>query len=223
MGGAAERTIELQHGRVKLALHEVSAGQGLPLLLLHELGGSSAAWPEAFALWPGPVFALDFSGHGRSSWARGGAYDPEVLADADTALAHLGRAAVVGAGIGAYVALLLAGSRTEEVAAALLLPGRGLTGGGNMPDPGAARLGFLSDGEHFARGGADAGVAYLDHDLRPDDYVERFARKASALLLAGDSSARPAWWKLALQAPTGRAVPADLEGALAELKASSAS
>ncbi len=213
------RTIELQHGRVNLALHEVSAGQGLPLLLLHELGGSSAAWPEAFALWQGPVFALDFSGHGHSSWPRGGAYSPELLAaDADTALAHIGRSAVVGAGVGAYVALLLAGSRTAEVAAALLLPGRGLAGGGNVPDPGAAKLSFLSDGEHFARGGADAGVAYLDHDLRPDDYVERFVREASPLLLSGDPSARPAWWKLALQAPAGRAVPADLAGALSELK-----
>ena len=128
--------MKLVHGRVTLELYERRRGDGAPLLLLHALRSSSESWDGGFEAWPGPVYALDFSGHGRSKWLTGGAYTPELLtADADAALAHLDRPAVlVGAGLGAYVALLLAGARAAQVSAALLLPGPGLDGGGPLPD-----------------------------------------------------------------------------------------
>src|SRR5262249_28271494 len=93
--GLCELVMRLRHGRISLELHELAQRHGPPLLLLHALFASSDDWGEAPALWPGPVYALDFSGHGRSDWITGGSYYPEQLAgDADAALQHLGRAAV---------------------------------------------------------------------------------------------------------------------------------
>ena len=64
--------MELRHGRIALALRRVREGEGTPMLLLHALHGSSADWGSGPAGWPGPVCALDFAGHGRSGWGRGG-------------------------------------------------------------------------------------------------------------------------------------------------------
>ena len=79
-----------------------------PLLLLHGLGERSRC--HVFAGWPGPVYGLDFTGHGASTIPAGGGYSAEILlADADAAVRHLGEVTVAGRGLGAYVALLLAG------------------------------------------------------------------------------------------------------------------
>ena len=75
--------MRLRHARIELELHELSQRDGPTLLLLHALGGSSADWAEAPALWPGRVCALDFSGHGRSDWLQGGGYLPELLGVCD--------------------------------------------------------------------------------------------------------------------------------------------
>ena len=50
---------KLRHGRTELVLHTLREGDGEapPLLLLHELGGSSARWRDAAAGWPGAVRA----------------------------------------------------------------------------------------------------------------------------------------------------------------------
>src|SRR5437660_12565530 len=98
----------LRHGKVELALHELRAGTGRPLLLLHGLGERSPEKVPADAeAWDGPVYALDFTGHGASSITIGGGYTPEILmADVDAALMHLGSATVLGRGLGGYVALL---------------------------------------------------------------------------------------------------------------------
>jgi len=108
------------------------------LLSLHELGGSADDFRADIPAWPGPVFALDLSGHGRSGRVYGGGYYPELwVADADHALAALTREAiagkpgelvVLGRGLGAYVALLLAGGRPAEVRCAVLCDGAGLLG-----------------------------------------------------------------------------------------------
>src|SRR5262245_32807457 len=97
----------LQHNRIRLALHALRAGAGRPLLLLHGLGERAPAHaPDEYAGWTGPVYALDFTGHGQSNVPAGGGYTCELLmADADAALARLGKATVVGRGLGAYVAL----------------------------------------------------------------------------------------------------------------------
>ncbi len=131
------RTRRLRHGQVELALHTLRDADGPCLLVLHELGGASPeAVPGELAEWPGSVSALDFTGHGQSTVPRGGGYTAEILmADADIAVAELGSATVVGYGIGAYVALLLAGSRPMAVLGAVLCDGMGLAGGGERGVP----------------------------------------------------------------------------------------
>ncbi|MBI1814537.1 MAG: alpha/beta hydrolase [Deltaproteobacteria bacterium] len=208
--------MRVTHGRVTLELHEVTQRDGPALLLLHALYESSASWGEAPAAWPGRVYALDFSGHGRSDWLVGGGYYPEMLvADADAALAHIGGAALAGAGIGAYVATLLAGSRSALVPAALLLPGAGLAGGGAQPDFNQPRQ-PLSPPPHQ---GCDPMVHVLDRDARPPDYVEPFARAAKRLLLIEDGAARPPWWEAARGVTRAEVAPAELSVALARLAA----
>ena len=61
--------IELTHGRVTLALHELQAANGArPLVLLHGLGlRSPKELPDDVTSWSGPVYALDFTGHGDST------------------------------------------------------------------------------------------------------------------------------------------------------------
>lgn len=184
------RSRRITHGDVPLALHERRAGAGEPLLLLHALGGSSADWGVETDAWPGPVFALDFAGHGESAWRPGGAYTPELFAaDADAALGIVGAGAVAGAGLGAYVALLLAGTRPALVSAALLLPGRGLDGGGPRPT-GRVFAGFAPD----ATTHNDPMVTTCEIDVRPPDYARAFGDATRALVLAEDDGARPPWW-----------------------------
>ena len=183
----------LRHGKVELALHhlrDATAAGGRPLLVLHGLGEaaprSAPRWTDG---WPGPVAALDFTGHGESTIPRGGGYTAELLlGDADAALNALtdGDPAqsitVVGRGLGAYVALQLAGARAAQVHGAILVDGPGLAGGptgptsqsffslpasGTPPDPYA--------------------LVELGRDLRPPDYATLFVR----LSLAGSDLDEP--------------------------------
>ena len=60
-------TTRLTHVRTELALHELRAGEGRPLLLLHGLGERTPdTVPDEVAAWPGPILGLDLSGHGDS-------------------------------------------------------------------------------------------------------------------------------------------------------------
>ena len=191
--------IRLHHGRTTLALHELAHGDGLPLLALHGLGGSSADLAELAEAWPGRVLGLDFSGHGRSDHVRGGVYWPELLvADADIALEQLSRAALFGVGLGAYVALLLAGARAAAVPAALLLPGAGLDGHGSEPDFDRPFLSSLTPSEHPPLpAGVDPMACSLGLDPRPPAYAARFAAAATRLVLLEDDAPRPPWWEAA--------------------------
>lgn len=208
--------MRLQHARTELELHELSCRAGPALLVLHALGGSSADWAEAAAAWPGRVFALDFSGHGRSQWVRGGVYMPELLAaDADSALAHIGAASIAGAGIGAYVALLLAGGRPAAVPAALLLPGSGIAGGGPHPD--FDRPPLPPAGNPALPSGCDPRLVTLLYDPRPPDYAARFAGTARCLLLLDDGNERPPWWAAALRSAPAEMIRTDVRGGLGRL------
>jgi pimeloyl-ACP methyl ester carboxylesterase len=166
----------LTHNKVRLALHQLRDGSGRPLLLLHGLGERSpSSVPPWLDRWSGPVAALDFTGHGESSLPRGGGYSAELLlADADAALGALGTVTVLGRGLGAYIALMLAGARPGEVHGAILHDGPGLLGGATTitaqspivlppavrtPDPYALRE--------------------LSHDLRPPDYATHYVRNAN--------------------------------------------
>lgn len=210
--------MQIRHGRITLELHELTRGPGLPLLLLHPLGSSTRDWGEAPAAWPGPVYGLDFSGHGQSEWIKGGGYYAELLAgDADAALMHIGRAALAGAGLGAYVALLLAGARAEHVPGALLLPGPGLAASGPAPDFDTPFPDLVTSGNGHAVHGADPMICLLEHDVRPPDYAAGFGVAARALLLAEDGEPRPQWWEALRTLPVARAVSPDIGVALTAL------
>jgi pimeloyl-ACP methyl ester carboxylesterase len=169
-------TVEmLTHNRVQLALHRLRGGEGRALLLLHGLGEQSPADVPAFATdWPGPVVALDFTGHGMSDVPAGGGYSAEILlADADVALERLGEAAVVGRGLGAYVALLLAGARPTQVRGAVLCDGPGLWGGPSGPTSNS----FVVL-PHSQQRPDPYALLELSRDLRPRDYAALFVRLA---------------------------------------------
>jgi len=194
----------LRHNRVSLALHELESRGGPKLLLLHGLGEHAPARvPDELRGWPGPVYALDFTGHGESTVPRGGGYTAEILmADADAALAHLGRATVVGEGLGAYVALLCAGGRPRLVRGAILCDGPGLAGGSArpgtpqlaLPEPGA-----VAPPDPFA-------LLELGSDVRPPDYASSFVRQATHLSglerpLSVCARERPDWLAAVLGEP----------------------
>lgn len=168
-------TTLLAHNKVRLALHRLRDGDGRALLLLHGLGESSPTEAPAWAAgWPGPVYALDFTGHGESTVPTGGGYNAEiVLADADAALAHLGEVSVVGRGLGAYVALLLAGARASHVRGVVLADGPGLAGGANRPTSQSVvhLVPRATPPDPYA-------LHELSHDLRPPEYATLFVRLA---------------------------------------------
>lgn len=201
----------LRHGAVELALHELRAGSdGRALLLVHGLGERSpSALPPQYAAWPGPVHALDLTGHGESTVPRGGGYTAEILmADVDAALAELGTATVVGRGLGAYLALLVAGARPEHVRGAILCDGPGLAGGGSTPaSPVVAHV------DHDAPSPPDPwALAEMTRDPRPADYAATFVRQAVNFSGLHDpivvcAVGRPAWLEAALDEPGVRAAP----------------
>ncbi|QXC59556.1 lysophospholipase [Aquihabitans sp. G128] len=177
---SARSTVVLRHVNVDLALHQLRAGEGRALLLLHGLGERTPdEVPRHLAAWPGPVWGLDLTGHGASTSSAGGGYTAEVLmADADHALAHLGEATVLGRGLGAYVALLIAGARPRSVVGAILTDGPGLAGGGPSPhSPSALRPVRSSDGDAPTTPDPYA-LAELSQDVRPADYATAFVRQA---------------------------------------------
>lgn len=171
-------TVHLQHNRITLALHQIRDGQGRPLLLLHGLGESAQAIRSLSVKWSGPVWALDFTGHGESTIPHGGGYSAEILmADVDIALRHLGEATILGRGLGGYVAFLIAGARPQLVKGVVIADGPGLSGGaihatssseitsagirtGTVPDPWA--------------------LIELSRDARPPNYAVTFTRLAVA-------------------------------------------
>ena len=192
---------DLLHNHLTLALWELRAGSGRPLLLLHGLGERTA--PDSLAAvesWPGPVHGLDLTGHGASDVPKGGGYYCEILmADADAALAALHPdgegpgVTVVGRGLGGYVALLIAGARPDVVRGAVIADGPGLHGGG--PGPTSPML-FRPDQD----GSTPDPVALVELaiDVRPPDYARTFAWQASALsgldtAIAISAVNRPPW------------------------------
>ena len=183
----------LRHGKVELALHhlrDATVAGGRPLLILHGLGESSPhispRWADS---WPGPVAGLDFTGHGLSTMPRGGGYTAELLlGDADAALNSLTEGdptrsiTVAGRGLGAYIALQLAGGRAAQVHGAVLVDGPGLAGGPTGP----------TSQSFFSLPTSDAtpdpyALVELGRDLRPPDYATLFVR----LALAGSELEEP--------------------------------
>lgn len=163
----------LRHHRSDLALHRLAEGTGRPLLLLHGLGERTPATVPAHVAWPGPVYGLDFTGHGRSTLPVGGGYTSEILVgDVDAALERLGQVTILGRGLGAYIALLTAAARPAQVVGAVLTDGPGLVGGG--VHPGSPSLSYPAPG---SEGPPDPfALVELSRDVRPPDYAQTYVR-----------------------------------------------
>ena len=209
-------TVEwLEHNRVSLALHVLRRREGRPLLLLHGLGEAAPAdFPPFAAPWPGPVHALDFTGHGKSTLPTGGGYTAEIMmVDAALALESLGSATIVGRGLGSYIALLVAGARADLVHGAVLADGPGLSGGPTVPtsQPVVAAPAVESTPDPYA-------IVELGRDLRPADYATTFVRLANEGSRADEpitvtARFRPIWLKAVADEP-GVRVAASIADAL---------
>ena len=180
---AEPQIVRIPHAGVTLALHQLRPAPtdepGRRLLLLHGLGEATPATvPDRFRPWPGEIWGLDFTGHGESTIPGGGGYTAEVLmADVDHALAHLGPCTIHGRGLGAYVALLITGARTELVRGAILSDGTGLAGGG--PSPHTAAVTGPAPGAVLGTTPDPYALMDLSRDIRPGDYAATYARMAA--------------------------------------------
>lgn len=205
-------TVWLTHNRIQLALHQLQGGPGVALLLLHALGEHTPSdIPAELRSWPGPVWGLDFTGHGGSTVPVGGGYTCELLmGDADLALGHLGEAAIHGRGLGGYVAVLLAGARPAAVRGVIVDDGRGLAGGGPRPE---TTVIVAVDPSVEAAGPPDPyAVQELARDARPVDYVTAFAHAAVdgsglATMFYVSASDRPPWLEALVEEPGARVLP----------------
>lgn len=166
----------LRHHRIDLALHRLADGEdptARVLLLLHGLGERTPDRMPEHLVWPGPVYGLDFTGHGCSTVPVGGGYTSEILVgDVDAALERLGQVTILGRGLGAYVGLLIAAARPAQVVGVVLADGPGLVGGG--VHPGSPSLQYPAPG---ASGPPDPfALVELAHDIRPPDYAQTYVR-----------------------------------------------
>jgi pimeloyl-ACP methyl ester carboxylesterase len=118
------------------------------------------------------------------------------MADADAALRHIGPATVFGRGLGAYIAVLIAGARPDLVRGAVLCDGPGLNGGGAEP---ASPVVVQPRMDDVPKGAPDPfALAELARDVRPPDYVANFLRQVLALSpldtpITVAAIARPEW------------------------------
>lgn len=174
----------LSHNRVEVALHQLTEASGSPLLVLHGLGERTAMPRDPWAAWPGPIYGIDFTGHGASTVPAGGGYTAEVLmSDVDVALAEIGPATILGRGLGGYVGLLLAGARPDLALGVVVDDGPGLAGGGPGPSAGSW---YSPDGVDGST--PDPFALYeLSSDVRPPDYVTGFVH----LLMANSAMDQP--------------------------------
>ena len=195
MTDRSETIVRLQHNKVELALHQLKQGSGTPLLVLHGLGERTIAPPTPWPDWAGPIWGLDFTGHGESTVPKGGGYTCELLmSDVDIALAHTGPATIFGRGLGAYVALMVAGARPENALGVVLADGPGLAGGGAAP----ASAQWIDPANLDGSAPDKFALMELSRDLRPPDYATSFVHLLMAnselrepLLVAAQN--RPAW------------------------------
>ena len=199
-------TTFLEHVRSRLALHELRDGHGHPLLILHGLGERSpSAIPEAVQGWKGPIFALDFTGHGASTVPVGGGYTCEALmSDADAVLAKLGRVTLFGYGLGGYVGLLLFGSRPTEINGLIIMDGPGLDGGGGRPT--SPSLLHVSASDLDGSAPDPWALAELASDIRPPSYAFDHVRQIEMLsnmelAVTVVSLGRPEWLTAILESP----------------------
>jgi pimeloyl-ACP methyl ester carboxylesterase len=198
----------LNHARLRIAVHCLRSGTGQALLLLHGLGERTVSLVPAWASnWTGPIYGLDFTGHGLSDRPLGGGYNCELLmADVDTALAVTGAATIVGRGLGGYVGLLIAGARPKVVRGLVIVDGVGLAGGGVRP--GAQTIGAPNLPPRPDSSAPDPFVFLeLTSDVRPTDYAMNFLRSCVAgsdlaLPVSVAAAFRPPWLQAVCEHPS---------------------
>jgi len=114
--------ITLDNGGTRLAASIYGPAAAEPILFLHGISLSRDTWEEIAKRLMGrhSVWTLDFRGHGHSDWVS--RYDlAGYVSDADTALAAIGRPAiVVGHSLGGCVAGVLAQGERASVRAVFL-------------------------------------------------------------------------------------------------------
>lgn len=170
---------KLQHNRVTLALHKVRDGNGRPLLLLHGLGEDASRVSNIPLQWAGPIYALDFTGHGQSTVPHGGGYNAEILmADADIALRHIGEpVTILGRGLGGYIGFLISCGRASLVRGLVIIDGPGLAGGASNT---VSTTEIASVGKNSGRTPDPWALIELSRDSRPASYATSFLRLAVA-------------------------------------------
>lgn len=172
-------TTMLQHNKVSIALHQVREGTGRPLLLLHGLGEDATRVAQIPLTWPGPIWALDFTGHGQSTVPRGGGYSAEILmADVDIALRHLGEpATILGRGLGGYIGFLISCGRATMVRGLVIIDGPGIAGGAMNP---TSTSEIASVGRRNGTAPDSWALIELSRDSRPQNYASSFLKLAVA-------------------------------------------
>lgn len=204
-----DEIVEVRHGSGRLALHHKRRGEGPAALVLHGLGENADSVLTHLVVngWPGgDVWALDFLGHGASTRPKGGGYTCEhLMADTDAALASIGAATVFGRGVGAYIALLIAGARPDLVHGAVLCDGPGLNGGGPSPSTPVV-VAFEPDPMRPAGAPDPFALVELGRDVRPPDYASSFCRQATWLSdidtpITVTGVSRPDWLVAVLDTP----------------------
>ena len=214
----AVSVIRLTHMRLSLALHILREADGPALLMLHGLGEATPARPPAYTdRWPGPVYGLDFTGHGSSDIPAGGGYTSEALiGDVDSALAHLGEATLLGRGLGRTSPCWSPVPRPEHVRGAIMADGPGLAGGGPVP----ASLHIMSNRPMATETPDPFALAELARELRPPELALAFVAEAASLPALQDrlivsSVSLPPWLGAVATHPAVRRLPID--AAVAEL------
>jgi pimeloyl-ACP methyl ester carboxylesterase len=162
-------------GGLRLAADERGAPESRPVLLLHGGGQTRHSWggtAEVLADRGWRSVTLDFRGHGESEWSPIGDYRLSSFArDIDAVIAQLGDSPfLIGASLGGFTAMLLAGELHPGVARGIVLvdiiPQMELAGATRISE-------FMSSraGEGFAslEEVADAVSAYNPHRPRPSD------------------------------------------------------
>jgi pimeloyl-ACP methyl ester carboxylesterase len=180
--------VDLAEGQMHLRQR---AGQGTPIIFLHQTASSSAMWESVMRAWPlaHPLHAIDTPGFG-------GSFDPDGAPDIARyagwileAMDGLGldRAHLVGHHTGAAIALQLAATQADRVASAALIGPAILS-----PEERAAfarKLGrpfppvrsgayLLQNWEYLRMGGADRDVALLHREMQ--DMLRAWAARPHA-------------------------------------------
>jgi pimeloyl-ACP methyl ester carboxylesterase len=118
MSGVIVRT-----GRLATFVRMAGSPEAPPVVLLHALGDTGAAWEEVVALLAPDLrtYAVDLRGHGRTAWV--GPYSLDAMVEDVRALLdalRLDRAHVVGHSLGGVVAYLLAEQHPQRTATLVL-------------------------------------------------------------------------------------------------------